>query len=61
MSDGSKRMRRDVPPRSETPETPEEPDQPDQPVCDLCGGAMIDRHCKLVCRACGYQRDCSDP
>jgi carbonic anhydrase/acetyltransferase-like protein (isoleucine patch superfamily) len=29
--------------------------------CDLCGGPMIDRHCKLVCTSCGYQRDCSDP
>lgn len=29
--------------------------------CDLCGGPMIDRHCKLVCARCGYQRDCSDP
>ena len=29
--------------------------------CDLCGGRMIDRHCKLVCESCGYQRDCSDP
>ena len=31
------------------------------PVCDVCGGPMIDRHCKLVCERCGYQRDCSDP
>ncbi len=29
--------------------------------CDLCGGPMLDRHCKLVCQNCGYQRDCSDP
>ena len=29
--------------------------------CDLCGTEMINRHCKLVCPACGYQRDCSDP
>lgn len=29
--------------------------------CELCGGPVIDRHCKLVCRNCGYQRDCSDP
>ncbi len=29
--------------------------------CDLCGGPMLDRHCKLVCMNCGYQRDCSDP
>jgi len=25
------------------------------------GGEMIERHCKLVCVGCGYQRDCSDP
>jgi len=31
------------------------------PRCDLCGGQMIDRNCKLVCATCGYQRDCSDP
>ncbi|MEJ2202537.1 MAG: gamma carbonic anhydrase family protein [Gemmatimonadota bacterium] len=29
--------------------------------CDLCGGPVIDRHCKVVCLTCGYQRDCSDP
>jgi hypothetical protein len=29
--------------------------------CDLCGAAMIEVHCKLVCGACGYVRDCSDP
>jgi len=22
---------------------------------------MLDRHCKLLCLRCGYQRDCSDP
>ncbi len=29
--------------------------------CELCGGPVLDRHCKLVCLNCGYQRDCSDP
>lgn len=29
--------------------------------CDLCGRPMTERHCKLVCANCGYQRDCSDP
>lgn len=29
--------------------------------CDRCGGPMIERHCKLVCTNCGFQRDCSDP
>ncbi|MBT8337283.1 MAG: hypothetical protein KJO11_11820 [Gemmatimonadetes bacterium] len=31
------------------------------PVCELCGMAMLDRHCKVVCLNCGYKRDCSDP
>lgn len=31
------------------------------PRCDLCGSPMQGWHCKLVCGACGYQRDCSDP
>ncbi len=29
--------------------------------CELCGGPVLERHCKLVCQQCGYQRDCSDP
>ncbi len=29
--------------------------------CDLCGARMRQRHCKLLCPQCGYQRDCSDP
>ncbi len=33
----------------------------DGPTCERCGGRMLDRHCKLVCLNCGYQRDCSDP
>ena len=32
-----------------------------QPRCDLCGALMDDSHCKIICRSCGYQRDCSDP
>ena len=31
------------------------------PVCELCGGPIMERHCKVVCLSCGYQRDCSDP
>lgn len=34
---------------------------PGGPRCELCGATMLDRHCKLVCLNCGYQRDCSDP
>ena len=29
--------------------------------CDLCGAAMQEWHCRIICNACGYQRDCSDP
>ena len=35
--------------------------QADAPSCDLCGGPVLERHCKIVCLACGHQRDCSDP
>ena len=31
------------------------------PVCELCGGPIMEHHCKVVCLSCGYQRDCSDP
>lgn len=34
---------------------------PSGPRCERCGGEMLERHCKLVCVRCGYQRDCSDP
>ena len=30
-------------------------------LCDICGAAMLEAHCKLRCPACGYTRDCSDP
>jgi carbonic anhydrase/acetyltransferase-like protein (isoleucine patch superfamily) len=29
--------------------------------CELCGGPVLERHCKIFCLTCGYQRDCSDP
>lgn len=32
-----------------------------QSACDLCGGLVLARHCKVACLNCGYQRDCSDP
>ena len=35
--------------------------QASAPVCELCGGPIMERHCKVVCLSCGYQRDCSDP
>jgi glycine/D-amino acid oxidase-like deaminating enzyme len=31
------------------------------PRCDLCGAAMNEWHCRIICPSCGYQRDCSDP
>jgi glycine oxidase len=31
------------------------------PHCDLCGAAMKEFHCRIICPSCGYQRDCSDP
>jgi carbonic anhydrase/acetyltransferase-like protein (isoleucine patch superfamily) len=33
----------------------------DDAKCELCGGPTMERHCKVVCLSCGYQRDCSDP
>ncbi len=30
-------------------------------ACELCGGPVLERNCKIVCLKCGYQRDCSDP
>jgi carbonic anhydrase/acetyltransferase-like protein (isoleucine patch superfamily) len=29
--------------------------------CEICGGPVLERHCKVLCLNCGYQRDCSDP
>lgn len=48
------------------PEGPEAPGAgwgaaPGELRCDLCGAPVLDRHCKIVCLNCGYQRDCSDP
>jgi len=34
---------------------------PEGELCDICGFPMLDVHCKLVCRHCGFMRDCSDP
>lgn len=61
------------PDREGSPDAPESGPAPDRAgetppasagslwVCDLCGGPMLERHCRLVCTRCGYQRDCSDP
>ena len=32
-----------------------------EPTCWVCGGPVVERHCKIVCRVCGFTRDCSDP
>jgi hypothetical protein len=29
--------------------------------CDICGAPMYERHCRIICPQCGYQRDCTDP
>jgi 8-oxo-dGTP diphosphatase len=29
--------------------------------CWVCGGPVVERHCKIICRVCGFTRDCSDP
>lgn len=36
-------------------------DRTEPPTCEVCGGTMYERHCKIVCPRCGYVRDCSDP
>ena len=30
-------------------------------ICDVCGAPALEIHCKIVCRRCGYTRDCGDP
>ncbi len=48
------------------PKTPLQP--PTEPVpdnrggapCDICGYPVMALHCKLTCRNCGRNRDCSD-
>ncbi len=29
--------------------------------CERCGSVMEEIHCKIMCKTCGYFRDCSDP
>jgi hypothetical protein len=30
--------------------------------CDLCNSdRVVKLHCKIICRNCGFTRDCSDP
>ncbi len=44
-----------------TPRPPQPPPEEGTVPCDLCGAPVLERHCKIVCRNCGYMRDCSDP
>jgi hypothetical protein len=30
-------------------------------ICERCGERMEEEKCKIVCRRCGYMRDCADP
>ncbi|MFN8444057.1 MAG: 8-oxo-dGTP diphosphatase [Caldilineaceae bacterium] len=33
----------------------------DDTYCWMCNGPVVKRHCKIICEACGFTRDCSDP
>jgi hypothetical protein len=50
-----------APAGSRAPDPPSAPAPARVPLCDLCGSPMLERHCRLICTQCGYQRDCSDP
>ncbi len=50
----------DSPPSRPVP-APSPGDPPKVHVCDLCGAAMYEHNCKIVCPNCGYKRDCTDP
>ena len=52
---------RQEPPRPRAGARPAADDDPPPRVCELCGGTAYERHCKILCLNCGYQRDCSDP
>jgi len=36
-------------------------EQEEESRCILCGGATIGIKCKIICKNCGWKRDCSDP
>jgi hypothetical protein len=59
-----------TPPRENPLRAPGAPDlRPGQPLempeeetaCWVCGGQVIEHHCKIICQVCGFTRDCSDP
>ncbi len=33
----------------------------DDTYCWICGAPIVDVHCKIACKRCGFMRDCSDP
>jgi hypothetical protein len=45
----------------EKPPKPRAEADPPPRACEICGGTVVERHCKVICLNCGYQRDCSDP
>ncbi len=48
------------PPLNETQDKfPAGTDQTDR-TCWVCGGETAYRNCKIICKNCGFTRDCSD-
>jgi hypothetical protein len=33
----------------------------DEAVCRIRGAASLDVQCKIICKNCGFMRDCGDP
>ena len=29
--------------------------------CERCGARMEEQKCKIICKNCGFYRDCADP
>jgi len=29
--------------------------------CWICNGPTFELHCKVICKQCGFVRDCNDP
>lgn len=59
-------MSKDLTPPPDRPEEGRSGEEDGSPpaaggACELCGGPVVERHCKIECLNCGYQRDCSDP
>jgi ribosomal protein L37E len=43
------------------PQAPRPPRREEGLDCEICGNRMYERSCKIICRNCGFTRDCSDP